>query len=77
MKLKSPVMSPPRKGPIPNQYSTIIITQHYPILPPILSKVTTGHRSFIDDTHFSNPTENEYNDYTYNPHTDNKYSMKN
>ena len=55
--MKSPAILPPRKDPIPNQYSTIIITQLDPILPPILSKLRTGYKPFIDDTHFSNKTE--------------------
>ena len=47
-------MSPPIKDPLTNQYSTRIITQQNPILPPILEKGPTGHKSFIDDTYFSN-----------------------
>ena len=47
-------MSPPRKDPIPNQDSTRIITPKDPIIPPLLSKRPTGHKPFIDDTHFSN-----------------------
>ena len=69
MNIKSLSISPPRKDPIPNQDSTRIITQQYPNLPPHLAKGPTGHKSFIDDTHFSNPTENEHTDITDNSPT--------
>ena len=52
--MKSPKMSPPRKDPIPNKYSTIIITQQDPILTPLLEKGPTGHTPFIDDKKVSN-----------------------
>ena len=45
-------MLPPRKYPIPDEYSTRIITQQDPILPPLTEKLPNGHRHFIDDTHF-------------------------
>ena len=57
-------MFPLRKDTIPNQYSTIIITQQYPILPTLLEKLPTGNKPFIDDTKFSNKKENKHNDYT-------------
>ena len=47
-------MSPPRKDPIPNQDSTKIITQQYPILAPLLLIRTTEYKPFIDDTHKKN-----------------------
>ena len=59
--MKSPEMFPTRKYPIPNQDITRIITQKYPILLPFLAKGSTWHKPFIDDTHFSNPTENKHN----------------
>ena len=62
-------MSPPRKDPIPNQDSTVIVIQQDPTLPPNLSKWTTGYKSFFSDTYFSNITEEEHNDYTDNSHT--------
>ena len=65
----------PRKDPIQNQDGSRIITQQDPILPPHLSKGTTGHKTFIDDTHFSNPIENEYNNSTDNSCTDNEDSV--
>ena len=57
-------MLPPKKDPIPNQDSNIIITQQYPNLPPILEKWPTGYKPFIDDTKFSNKTEEERNNST-------------
>ena len=56
--MKSPEILIPRKDPIPNQYSTRIVTHQDPTLPPHLSKLPTRHKPFIDDTHFSNTTEN-------------------
>ena len=50
--MKSPEISPPRKDTIPNQDSTRTITQHDPILSPLLEEGHTGHEPFIDDTHF-------------------------
>ena len=70
--MKSPAVFPPRKDPIKNQYITRIITQQYPKLPPNLSKVPTGNKPFIDNTKFSNPTENEHTDTTDNSCNDNK-----
>ena len=67
--LKSPTILPPRKDPIPNQDITKIITQQDPNLPPHLSKGPTGCKTFIDDTHFSNITENEHTDTTDNSRT--------
>ena len=57
-------MSPPRKDPIPNQYSTSIITQQDPILPPLLEKWPTGYKPFLNYTHFSNKSEEKDNNYT-------------
>ena len=65
---------PQRKDPIPNQDSNIIITQQDPKLPPHLEKGTTGHKPFIDYTHFSNPIEKEHTDTTDNVGTDNEHS---
>ena len=56
--LKSPSISPPRKNPIPNQDITIIITQQDLNLSPHLTEVPTVNKPFIDDTKFSNTTEN-------------------
>ena len=74
--MKSPEISPPRKDPIPNQDSTRIITQQDPKLPPNLSKGPTGHKPFINDTHYSNPIENEHTDTADNSRTDNEYSVE-
>ena len=71
--MKSPEISPPRKYPIPNQDSTRIITQQDTNLPPHLTKVLTGRKTFIDDTRFSDPTENENTGSTDNTRTDTKY----
>ena len=68
--LKSPEILPPREYTIPNQYSTIIIIQNNPNLPPHLSKLPTGNKTFIDNTHSSNPTENEHTDTTENSRND-------
>ena len=65
---------PQRKDPIPNQDSNIIINQQDPKLPPHLEKGTTGHKPFIDYTHFSNPIEKEHTDTTDNVGTDNEHS---
>ena len=54
---KPPAILPTRKDPIQNQYITRIITQQDPILPTHLLKGPTAHKPFIDDRHFSNPTE--------------------
>ena len=62
--MKSPEMSPSIKDPITNQDSTRIITQQEPILLQLLEKWTTGYKSFIDDTKFSNKSEDEHNDST-------------
>ena len=59
-------MSPPRKYPIPNQDSTIIITQQYPIITPLLEKWHNGYKPFIDDTHFKTKQKTNKNDSTYN-----------
>ena len=56
--MKSPSISPPRKNPIPNQDITIIITQQDLNLSPHLTEVPTVNKPFIDDTKFSNTTEN-------------------
>ena len=42
--MKLPAMSPPRKDPIPNQDSYIIINEQYPILPILLAKYPTGYK---------------------------------
>ena len=44
--MKSPAMLPTRNNPIPNQDSTRITTQKYPILPPLLEKWNTGYKPF-------------------------------
>ena len=46
-------MPPPKKDPIPNQDSTIIINQKDPILPPLLSKCPTVYKPFIGYAQFS------------------------
>ena len=55
--IKSPAMSPPRKDPIPNQDSTRIINEKYPILPPLLEKYPTVYKIFFNDTHCTNIAE--------------------
>ena len=70
-------MSPPRKDPIQNKYSTIIITQKYPILTPLLENWPTLYKPFFNDTHFSNKTEEEHNFSTDNSRTENNYSVNN
>ena len=80
--MKLPVISPPRKNPISNQYSTIIINEQDPILPPLLEKNTSGYKPLFNGTHYPNETEDDFNDYTDNSHTDiddylNKLSVKN
>ena len=45
--MKSPAMLLPRKDPIQNQDGSRIITQQDPILPPHLSKGTTGHKNLL------------------------------
>ena len=70
--MKSPSMLPPIKHPIPNQYSNIIITRQDKILPKWLEKWPTGHKPFIDDTHFSNKTEHKHNYSTDNSCTENE-----
>ena len=47
-------MSPQRKYPIPNQYSTIIVNEQYPILPPLLAKYPTGYKILFNNTHYPN-----------------------
>ena len=75
--MKSPEMSPPRKGPITNQDSTIIINQQDPIILMFFKpRVPTGHKQFIDETHFPNKTENEHNDSTDNSRNDKRYYVK-
>ena len=59
MIFKSTKQLTPRKDPIPNQDSDRIITQQHSILPPHLTKIPTGNKPFIDDTHFLDRTENE------------------
>ena len=68
---KSPEMSPPRKDPIQNKYSTIIITQKYPILTPLLENWPTLYKPFFNDTHLKNKTEEEHNDSKDNSCTEN------
>ena len=68
-------MLPPRKDPIPNQDSTIIINKKYPILPPLLEKWPTEYKSFINDTYFSNKTEVKHNDSKDNSYTENEDSV--
>ena len=67
---KSPAMLPPIKDPIPNQDSNIIIKKHDPILPPLLSKYTTGYKPLFNYTHYPNKTEDNLNDSTDNSRTD-------
>ena len=69
-------MRPSRKDPITNQDSTRIIIQQDPILPPFVSKQPTGYKPFLNDTHFSNKTEEEHNNSTDNLRTENKDSVK-
>ena len=71
--LKSPAILPPRKYPIQNQDSNIIIIQQDVNLPPHLSKGPTRHKPFIDYTHFSNHVESKHTYTTYNLRTDRKY----
>ena len=75
--MKSPAMLPTRNNPIPNQYSTIIITQKDTILPPLLSKFPTRYKPFFNDTHFSNIIEDEHNDSMDNSRTENKDYVNN
>ena len=63
---KSPAISPPRKYQIPNHYIKILITQKYPILPPIIAKHTTGYKPLFNDTHDPNYSEDDPNDSTNN-----------
>ena len=70
--MKSPSISPPRKDPIKNKYSTRIITQQYQILPPLLEKWPTGYKPFIINTQFSNKKEDKLKDSTDNSGTKNK-----
>ena len=44
---KSPAISPPRKDTTTNQDSKRIITQQYPILPPLLAKYLTGYKPLL------------------------------
>ena len=73
--MKSPEMSPPQTDTITNKDITRIITQQDPILPPLLSKLTSGYKPLIDDTYFSNKTEDKHNDSTDNSCTENKDSV--
>ena len=41
-------MLPPRKGPIPNQDSKIIIDGQDPILLPLLEKYPTGYKPLFN-----------------------------
>ena len=70
--MESPKILPPRKDTISNQDSTIIITQKYPILPPLLEKQPNGLKTLIDDTHFSNKTKDKHNYSTDNSRTENE-----
>ena len=70
-------MFPPGKDLIIDQNSTRIITQQDPILSPLLAKWPTGYKPFLDDTHFSNKTEDKHNYSTDNSRTKNKYSVNN
>ena len=70
-------MLPPRKDPIKNQYSTITIIQQDLILPLILVKWPTGYKQFLNDTHFLNKTEEEYNNSIDNSRTENEYFVNN
>ena len=65
--MKLPAIQPPIKDSIKNQYSTIIINQKDPILPPLLAKYPIGYKPFFfNDTHFSNKTEDKNKDSTDN-----------
>ena len=68
--MKSHAIYPPRKDPIPNQYSNIIINEQDPILPPILEKYRTGYKKLFNDTHDTNKTEDELNDSAGNSRTE-------
>ena len=79
---KSPAMLPPRKDPIPNQDSNIIINQQYPIIPPLLEKYPTGYKPLFDESNYPNKTEDGLNDSTDNSRSDiddylNKLNVKN
>ena len=67
---KSPAISPPRKYQIPNHYIKILITQKYPILPPIIAKHTTGYKPLFNDTHDPNKIEYDLNESEDNSCTD-------
>ena len=75
--MSSPEMLSPRKDPITNQYSTIIITHKNLILPPLLENCNTLYKPLCNDTNFSNGIEEEHNDYTNNSRTENKDYIKN
>ena len=60
--MKSPDMSPPRKGPVPNQDSTRTIKKQDLILPQILANYPTIFEPFLNDTHYSNKAEDKPND---------------
>ena len=47
-------MSPPRKDPIPNQVSNIIINEQESILPLLLAKYITGYKPLLYDKYFPN-----------------------
>ena len=59
-------MSPPRKYPIKNQESNIIINKQDPMFPPLLEKYPTGYKPLFNDTHYPNETEDDLNYSMYN-----------
>ena len=61
---------PSIKDPIPNQDSTIIINEKYPILPPLLWNFTTEYKPFFNDKNYYNKTEDENNDSKYSSPTE-------
>ena len=70
---KSPAMYPSRNYPIPNQDSNRIITQKYPIIPPLLEKYPTGYKPLFNDAHYPNKIYDDLNNSTENSRTDMDY----
>ena len=63
-------MLPPKKDPIPNQDSNIIITQQDPIIPPLLAKYPIGYKALFNYTHYPNKTDDKLNYSTDSSRTD-------
>ena len=68
--MKSPAMSPPREDTIPNQDIKIIITEKYQSLPLHLAKLPPRFKSFINEAHNHNSTEDYSNDSKYTSRND-------